>query len=216
MNLTQEVLAGQATRVDKGVTAISPLLEVQAVEAADSMTYDAHDIDDALKLGLVEFDELEQLDMIKICQQQIASRGEDLGEREYQRAIIHAMLDCQVTNVLEHTSTALTQFQWDSASTARQSDFRIGTVGEIAKAKKQLESFLYERVYRHAAIVKTRDLAQRQIQQLFDILVENPEIMPTRFVEHAEQVGLPRSVGHYIAGMTDRFFEQQFLAHVSL
>ncbi|MGY8734324.1 MAG: hypothetical protein ACKVK0_19495 [Pirellulales bacterium] len=26
---------------------------------------------------------------------------------------------------------------------------------------------------------------------------------------------MPRSVGHYIAGMTDRFFEQQFLAHVN-
>lgn len=216
LNLTEEVLAGQATRVDKSATEISPLLEVQVVEAADSMTYDAHDIDDALKLGLVKFTELEQLDMIKICQQQIASRGDELGEREYQRAIIHTLLDCQVTNVLEHTSTALTQFQWDSASAARQSDFRIGAVGEIAKAKKQLELFLYERVYRHVAIVKTRELAQRQIQQLFAVLVENPEIMPARFVEHAEQVGLPRSVGHYIAGMTDRFFEQQFLAHGSL
>src|SRR5687768_173254 len=51
LNLTREVLDGQATRVNKSAHASAdggPLLEVQVVEAADSMTYDAHDTDDAV------------------------------------------------------------------------------------------------------------------------------------------------------------------------
>src|SRR5437764_8653525 len=62
LNLTYEVLEGQATRADKeaayAATGLAPLLEVQVVEAADSMTYDAHDTDDAVKLQLVVLDEL--------------------------------------------------------------------------------------------------------------------------------------------------------------
>src|SRR5687768_3704219 len=62
LNLTFEVLEGQATRADKdasyAASGLAPLLEVQVVEAADSMTYDAHDTDDAVKLRLVELDEL--------------------------------------------------------------------------------------------------------------------------------------------------------------
>src|SRR5437868_8164093 len=63
LNLTHEVLEGQATRADKeasyAMTGRAPLLEVQVVEAADSATYDAHDTDDAVKLRLVTLDELE-------------------------------------------------------------------------------------------------------------------------------------------------------------
>ena len=213
LNLTREVLQGQETRIDKNA-ADAPLLEVQVVEAADSMTYNAHDTDDALKLGLVHIDELQELDMIRICTAQIRQRGDALSEKEYQRAIIHALLDCQVSNVLDYTSAAFEKFQWESAAAARQSDFRIGTVGEIARAKSELERFLYERVYRHAELVKSREVSQQQIRQLFDNLVATPDKMPQRFVDRAAQIGLKRSVGDYIAGMTDRFFEQQFLRFV--
>ncbi len=59
LNLTHEVLEGQITRVDKRqMTFLRPLLEAQTVETCDSITYDAHDADDALKLGLVKFEEL--------------------------------------------------------------------------------------------------------------------------------------------------------------
>ena len=56
--------------------------------------------------------------------------------------------------------------------------------------------------------------AQSQIHTLFDTFVANPAPMPDRFKKRIEIVGLRRSVGDYIAGMTDRFFEQQYLAFV--
>ena len=94
LNLTREVLAGQASRVHKEDTQVHPLLEAQVVEAADSMTYDAHDVDDALKLGLVTLEELHEQEMIKICVELINQRVSDLGPEEYIRALIHTMVDC--------------------------------------------------------------------------------------------------------------------------
>ncbi len=214
LNLTREVLEGQATRVDKQASGIQPLLEAQVVEAADSMTYDAHDVDDALKLGLVTLEEVHEQDMIRICVEIINQRGLDLGPSEYIRALIHTMVDCQVTNVLENAGPFLEQAAWISHDDVRQSDYRIGTVGELAEAKRAMEAFLYERVYRHPELIKTRERAQSQIHALFDTFVANPDPLPKRFKDRIDVVGLHRSVGDYIAGMTDRFFEQQFIGFV--
>ena len=214
LNLTKEVLSGQATRVDKEADGVQPLLEAQVVEAADSMTYDAHDVDDALKLGLVTLDEVHEQEMIRICVDLIKQRASDLGPEEYIRALIHTMVDCQVTNVLENAGPFLANSGWTSINHVRQSDYRIGTVGELADTKKAMEGFLYERVYRHPELIKTRERAQSQIHTLFDTFVANPAPLPARFKKRIEIVGLRRSVGDYIAGMTDRFFEQQYLAFV--
>lgn len=51
LNLSHEVLEGQAMRIDKTRTDSCPLLEVQVVDVADSITYDAHDTDDAINSG---------------------------------------------------------------------------------------------------------------------------------------------------------------------
>ena len=62
LNLTREVLDGQRQRANKNAPAsqssVNPLLEVQVVDAADSIAYDSHDADDALAIGLLKLDQL--------------------------------------------------------------------------------------------------------------------------------------------------------------
>src|SRR5438093_8816462 len=84
LNLTYEVLEGQATRADKeasyAMTGRAPLLEVQVVEAADSATYDAHDTDDAVKLRLVTLDELAKCALAREALQAVRSRYASLRD----------------------------------------------------------------------------------------------------------------------------------------
>ena len=58
---SREILAGQQSRSDKlrPVDAGGRLLEVQTVDAADSIAYNAHDADDAVELGMIEIEELD-------------------------------------------------------------------------------------------------------------------------------------------------------------
>ncbi|MCA9160554.1 MAG: dNTP triphosphohydrolase, partial [Planctomycetales bacterium] len=60
LNLSREVLAGQDFRITHDGAA--PLLEVQVVDLADSLAYNAHDVDDALALGLIQFQQLQGLE----------------------------------------------------------------------------------------------------------------------------------------------------------
>ena len=217
LNLTHEVLDGQATRVAKAAAYAAaeggPLLEVQVVEAADSMTYDAHDTDDAVKLRLVTLDELAQNALIREALVSVRSRHADLREDLLRKAVVHQLIDRQVTDVLDHAGRRLAAEEPPSAQAARRLPLMIGPSPAMAELKRELERFLYDRVYRHPRLAAVRTQAQERLKRMFDGYLARRELLPPRYQARAAAVGLPRAVGDYLAGMTDRFCEQQYRQH---
>ena len=216
LNLTHEVLEGQATRVSKAAAhsaAEGPLLEVQVVEAADSMTYDAHDTDDAVKLRLVTLDELAQNTLIREALASVRSRHADLRDDLLRKAVVHQLIDRQVTDVLDHAGGRLADEAPPSAQAARRLPLVIGPSPAMAGLKRELERFLYDRVYRHPRLAAVRTQAQERLARMFDGYLARRELLPPRYQARAAAVGLPRAVGDYLAGMTDRFCVQQYQEH---
>ena len=80
----------------------------------------------------------------------------------------------------------------------------------LAEQKRELERFLYQRVYRHERIILVRIEAQARLKAIFDGFVAKPHLLPERYRQRAQVVGLERSVGDYLAGMTDRFCDAQY------
>jgi dGTPase len=214
LNLTYEVLEGQATRADKSAayaaSGQAPLLEVQVVEAADSVTYDAHDVDDAVKLQLVSLDELAANSLVKTALADVRSRYTDLREDLLRKAVVHQLIDLQVTDVLESSAAALATAGNLSAQEARQSAVRIGVSRELGEQKRELEKFLYSRVYRHPRLIAVRSEAQGRLRQMFDLLCRQPERLPPHFQQRGARIGIQQAIGDYLAGMTDRFCDQQY------
>jgi dGTPase len=73
-----------------------------------------------------------------------------------------------------------------------------------------LEAFLFKNVYRHPKLIAVREQAAQRLQCLFEVLTQQPERLPTRFQKLSDGIGLQRSVGTYLAGMTDRFCEDAY------
>lgn len=207
LNLTAEVLAGQADRTDKSNAARPSLLEVQLVDAADSTAYDAHDTDDAIKLGLVTLEQLHQVPLIARCVESVRESYADLSERFLNKAVVHHLVNLQVTDMIEHCARELEQRRFASAEEAMHSDFRIGPSPELAEQKRELERFLFQNVYRHPRLISVRQLAHEKIQTLWRIYVEDSSRLPKKYQLRAERIGVQQMAAHYIAGMTDRFFE---------
>ena len=90
------------------------------------------------------------------------------------------------------------------------SDFVIGPDAELGAQKKELESFLYENVYRHPTLMAIRNRAQERLKEMYSIYNRNPEFFPNKYQERAQKIGIPRMAVEYIAGMTDHFCEQTF------
>jgi dGTPase len=217
LNLTREVLDGQATRADKrtryGAGGLAPLLEVQVVEAADSMTYDAHDTDDAVKLGLVTLAELAEHGLVREAMTAIRQQYANLADDPLRKAVVHQLIDRQVGDVLSHANQSLAAAGSVTAEEARRLPVRIGPGEELAEQKRELERFLYDSVYRHPHLIAVRAQAQERLKAMYAGYLARPELMPVRFQERAQTVGLPRAVGDYLAGMTDRYCDQQYEAH---
>jgi dGTPase len=213
LNLTREVLAGQTSRIDKSEPRLNLLLEVQLVDAADSTTYDAHDTDDAVKLGLVTLEEMAELSLIKESLQFVRSSYTNLSRDLLRKSVVHRLINRQVTDMFEHCSSGLEQRNFQSAHAATQSDFRIQPSSELAEQKKELEKFLYARVYRHPQLVEVREKAQQRLREMFDGYCKEPILIPTHHRIRIEKNGLERTAAEYIAGMTDKFCEDTFNRH---
>ena len=214
LNLTLEVLQGQSHRIDKTAQSKSaPLLEVQLVDLADSTTYDAHDTDDAFKLGLVSFEELIEIPLIAQCAQRVRNRFGSLDRNSEMTAIVRELVDLQVTDLIENNLHALASHSFSSAVEARQSNFRLAPSPALGAMKSVLEQFLYRNVYRHSKLMYVREQAQQRLERLFYGFCERPQLLPEKYQERAEQIGIERMAGEYIAGMTDRYCDRCYQLH---
>lgn len=209
LNLTCEVLEGQLTRAEKTARPEGNLLEVQVVDAADSMTYDAHDTDDAVKLGLVTLDELEELPLIHETMRSVRKRYGLLQGFEERQAVVHELIDRQVTALLRVAGAELAAADYRTADEARRA-FLLGFGSELAEQKRELERFLYERVYRHPRLIAVRKQAQERLRMIFDHYRARPDLLPDKYRRRADVVGVERSIGDYLAGMTDRYCDHQY------
>ena len=207
------MLEGQSTRANKdaayAASGLAPLLEVQVVEAADSVTYDAHDTDDAVKLQLVTLDELTGCTLVREALARVRSEYANLRDDLLRKAVVHQLIDRQVTDVLATSGAILATAVELSAQQVRRSAVRITATRELSEQKRELEKFLYARVYRHQHLIAVRGEAQGRLKQMFERYCQQPELLPAHFQVRARTVGVPRAAGDYLAGMTDRFCDQR-------
>jgi dGTPase len=211
LNLTREVLAGQSTRIRQDTGGLRPLLEVQVVEAADSITYDTHDADDALELGLLTLDELLEIPLWSAADRRVRRRFSGLATDELRRAVLHELIDWQVGDLLSCAASRLADGQFDSPQAVCQAPPIIAASSELAQQKTELERFLHERVYRHPHVLEHRRRAQQLLKDMFQRFVADVEQLPAESRARIATGGVARSVGDYLAGMTDRFAHREYL-----
>ncbi len=211
LNLSREVLSGQDIRAHKAEAAVglAPLLEVQVVDLADSIAYDAHDVDDALQMGLIDHDELQRLALIRRASAQVLARYGNLPPSRRRQALVHELVDLQVGDLLVSASERLRSLEGRSADELRVGGVRLTHSDKLSPERAELEAFLFEAVYRHPRLMKVRQLASNRLRALFEGLVRTPDRLPLRFRTRATELGVQRAVSDYLAGMTDRFCDTQ-------
>ncbi len=217
LNLSRETLAGQDVRAHKAEAAVgrSPMLEVQIVDLADSITYDAHDVDDALQMGLLSIDELSELAVVRRAMELICDKHGSLPRRQLRQVLVHELIDLQVSDLLTVVMDQLRSVE--GLSTAQVSDrgLRLGHSESLGRERLELETFLFESVYRHPRLIPVREAAGQRLRTLFTTLVEHPDWLPPRFQRRAERMPIQRAIGHYLAGMTDEFCDAQHVRATS-
>ncbi|MEM9586982.1 MAG: dGTP triphosphohydrolase [Planctomycetota bacterium] len=212
LNLSRELLAGQDVRAHKAEAAVgrAPILEVQVVDAADSIAYDAHDVDDALQMGLLTTDELSELKIVSRALDRMRQRLGRVPTHQFRQNLVHELLDLQVTDLLDAGITRLQPLQGRRSEHVCGDGVRLTHHDELAAERAELETFMFESVYRHPRLMTIRDSASRRLRQVFETLEKSPDRLPLRFRQRITGSSVNRVVGEYIAGMTDQFCDSQF------
>jgi dGTPase len=208
-----------------------PLLEAQVADVVDSLAYDTHDTDDALGLGFITPEELNRVEFWARAAERVARHAPGLMGGPFRTAIVRELLAWQVTDLLEETARRLDEFNVRSVDDVRAAvGPLVGYSAEVQPLKAGLERFLRERVYRHHRVLRMTANGKRILQALFAEYVRSPELLPEKhlrrwtgadavvgppppgWVTAGRQpvVSLERVVGDYLAGMTDRFAQQEY------
>ncbi len=212
LNLSRETLAGQDVRAHKAEAAVgrAPMLEVQVVDLADSIAYDAHDVDDALQMGLLSIDDLSELAIIERSLHRLQTARGELPPSNLRQALVHELIDLQIGDLLESAADRLRGLVGCTSGDLSAEGVRIDHSDTISRERSELESYLFEAVYRHPRLMEVRRAASDRLRTLFDILLADPGRLPLRFRTRCQAQPAPRVIGEYLAGMTDSFCDAQF------
>ena len=111
-----------------------------------------------------------------------------------------------VGDLIAETRRRVGEAAVDSADDVRSAGRRLaGFSEELAEEERALKIFLYDRLYNAAPLVPVRVEAQRVVAGLFAAYRDDPSQLPDGWRHVEDAVHRLRTIGDFIAGMTDRF-----------
>lgn len=201
-----------------------PPLEAQLVDTVDSITYDVHDLDDALGLGFLVINDLEDVELWQQACERVRVRYANLPEKTFRTAVIRELLAWLVTDLLDATTAQIGSLNIGTAAEVRECPVPlVGFTAELRRLKTELEVFLRAHVYRHHKVLRMTASGKRILKALFEEYVRSPELLPARHLarwagaeariallpNRKPEIHLERVVCDYLAGMTDRYAQQE-------
>jgi dGTPase len=221
LNLSWEVLEAmayhskrrEAPEVRELTGAGQPSLEAQVVDAADSLAYDTHDLDDALSVGLITAEELEGVEFWRQAVERVRRQHRAIGPLQFQPTVVRELINWQVGDLLQQTHERLRRERIATVEHVRRAPGALVEPGpEVRALKAALEEFLHRRVYRHPRVLRMAAKGQRILRALFEEFRRAPDLLPERYARRASTSGqLERTVCDYLAGMTDRYAQDEYL-----
>lgn len=180
-----------------------PGLEAQLANLADEIAYNAHDIDDGVRSGLLQLEQLAEVPLFAEHQRSALAEYPGLQGRRLLYETIRRMLSAQVYDVISASQAALDEVAPSDIDAVRRSGRPLIVFSAaMREASKALKRFLFANLYRHAQVMHTNAQARQVVHDLFAVYQERPQELRPSFAARSDR---ERAIADYIAGMTDRF-----------
>ncbi|MBO9651937.1 MAG: deoxyguanosinetriphosphate triphosphohydrolase [Variovorax sp.] len=184
-----------------------PSLEAQLCNLADEIAYNAHDIDDGVRSGLIDIELLSELALFERYRKETLDEHPALRGRRVLYEAIRRMLSAQVYDVIDATSVAVRSASPADADAARKAGPLVLFSESMRRESSALKRFLFRNLYRHPRVMATTEQAKEVVRALFEGYLADAAQMPERYAERTDR---HRAVADYIAGMTDRFAIREY------
>jgi len=181
-----------------------PSLEAQTANLADEIAYNNHDVDDGVRSGLLDLDQLAGVRIFARHMRAVLRQYPRLPPRRLRHETVRRMIDTLVTDLIRTSAENIRRHAPASIEEVRLAQPLIAFSPRIREESQELKRFLRENLYRHYRVVRMSTKARRIVTELFAALRSDTRLLPPEFQEQAAE-GAPRAIADYIAGMTDRY-----------
>ncbi|MBB4859859.1 dGTPase [Novosphingobium chloroacetimidivorans] len=183
-----------------------PSLEAQVASLSDDIAYDNHDIDDGLRAGFLDLEEVLAHPFVADHWREVERRYPSAPRDRQVSELIRSQIGFMVNDLLAETARRLDTI--GSLADIRAADRATAAFSdELAVAERTFKRFMYEKLYYHPEQLETSRRAKAVVAELFSAYSQQPVLMDEEWID-----GLPRHepersrhIADYIAGMTDRF-----------
>ena len=181
-------------------------LEAQVASLADDIAYDNHDIDDGLRAGFLDLEELLTLDFVADQWRAIEAKFPGAPQDRRLRELVRSQIGLMVNDVIGETAMRAKDFA-SSAEVRAAGRASAAFSPALAEEERRLKAFMYERLYHHPQQIGTAERARAVTAELYAAYAQNPALMDEGWRTSLPQAEPARSrhIADFIAGMTDRY-----------
>lgn len=184
-------------------------IEAQVAAISDDIAYNNHDIDDGLRAGLFNVDDLTALPLVGDLFRSAFDRFPGVEADRVVPEAIRDLIGLMVADVVGEVRRRTAAAGIASADAVRAHDRQIAGFSDgLARDIGVLRQFLFDRMYRHHRVWRMATKAKRTVTELFGAFVEDPRLLPEEWRGQCSKPGetqTAKAVADYIAGMTDRY-----------
>jgi dGTPase len=189
-----------------------PPLEAQIIDLADEIAYLTADLDDGVESGLLEVDHIrDNVEILSRCYRQVEREHAGVDAKFLFNEALQLMQNVLTDDLIATTFQNTRVIGATSLDQVREHSTRLATFSPLAESQRlQEKRYLYDTLYTCDALSREHDKAEQVVTALFNFWIEEPQELPSGYVEQIETEGLARVVADYIAGMTDSFILLQY------
>jgi len=188
-------------------------LECQLANLADEIAYNAADLEDGLRSGVLDPLAVRELGVWKMVMGALGTDFDCRLDDKLRSRVIRRLIGIEITDAITATAETLAAANAQSVADVRVEGKNLARFSaEELEMNQELKAFLLKSFYHHPRVMRMAYKANHVLTAIFGAYVEESRQLPWEIQERMEHgPDTPQRVMcDYIAGMTDRYAIEEY------